>query len=441
MAHVLCIINGLTGIVNATCALGRRLEAAGHRVTVASPADIGPRIEPRGFGFVPLDGPAAGWSPAQRRADPAKALGLHSVPDMLRTVAPDGVLVDVELHGHTLAALNLGLPTGLLCPFLNVFKSPGLPPLHRSGGPRSGGLGRLAVEWQWWRYRVWTLGRLTKRRLRSRASDNPSLFRALARDLAIDFGQAVDFSAWLYPFVVRDVPLLYLSPRELDLPHDPPAHVAHAGPMVDADRPEPALDAADRSRLDALLDGRRGRPGGTDAERPLILVSMSTVATGDAAFLRRVVDMAAAEPDWDVVMALGGKADPSELGETPANVHAFGYLPQMEVLPLADAMVMTAGQNSMIECVLNRVPMLTFSLDRNDQNGNVARVVHHGIGIAGDLSRATAEDLRRDVRRLLEEPGFRQRVNAMGDYFLAYDQREAAVTAVERMLDLERPVA
>ena len=40
MAHIVCITGGLTGIFNASLALVKQLETAGHRLTYASPADF-----------------------------------------------------------------------------------------------------------------------------------------------------------------------------------------------------------------------------------------------------------------------------------------------------------------------------------------------------------------------------------------------------------------
>ncbi|MFK7959653.1 MAG: glycosyltransferase [Phycisphaerales bacterium] len=458
MTHLLCIINGLTGIMNATCALGRRLERRGHRVTIASPMDVGERIREHGFDFRQLDGPPPGWSPAQRRADPAQALGVHELAATLSDIAPDAVLVDLELHPHIMVSRHAGYPTGLVSPFLNVFKSPGIPPLHHAvlpagdgratsteqaeaapADPSTRGSSQRALDWHWARFLAWKRGHRWRRQLRSRSSDKPSLTAALARGLGVDIDAWFDRRAWLIPYVARDLPLLYLMPRELDFPHAPPARVAHAGPMVDLDRPEPALDAADRRRLDDILDGRRAGTDTAAEARPLILVSMSTVASGDRTFLRHVVAMAAAEPNWDVVMALGGKADPASLGERPANLHAFGWLPQMEVLPFARAAITTAGANTMVECALHGVPTRVFSLDRNDQNGNAARTRFHGIGIASDLASATAEGLRQDVQRVLTDEAYARRAAAMRDALLAYDARDAAALAVEAMFKLTAP--
>ena len=67
MAKIVFIAHGLTSPLNTSLELSRRLEAAGHRVTYASHADIGDSVAAAGFGFVRLnEDPAVEQPPALR---------------------------------------------------------------------------------------------------------------------------------------------------------------------------------------------------------------------------------------------------------------------------------------------------------------------------------------------------------------------------------------
>ena len=77
----------------------------------------------------------------------------------------------------------------------------------------------------------------------------------------------------------------------------------------------------------------------------------------------------------------------ADLGRLPEGAHAFPWVPQLDVLRHADGCVTHGGINTLDECVLNLVPMLVYCGFETDMAGNTGRVVHHGIGLAGDRDR------------------------------------------------------
>jgi UDP:flavonoid glycosyltransferase YjiC (YdhE family) len=69
----------------------------------------------------------------------------------------------------------------------------------------------------------------------------------------------------------------------------------------------------------------------------------------------------------------------------------------------------------------------------HDQPANARRIVHHRLGAAGDLRRASAAD----IVSLVEEatrPEVRQSLAAMQRLFLAAEEEGAAVRLIEEML-------
>jgi UDP:flavonoid glycosyltransferase YjiC (YdhE family) len=96
-------------------------------------------------------------------------------------------------------------------------------------------------------------------------------------------------------------------------------------------------------------------------------------------------------------------------------------------------MITHGGLGSVKECVMLGVPMLGVPLDI-DQPGNVARVVHHGVGLAADVSQTTAEELAWALHRLIHEQSFRDRIGALRARFEETESAQRGADFVEAQL-------
>lgn len=95
-------------------------------------------------------------------------------------------------------------------------------------------------------------------------------------------------------------------------------------------------------------------------------------------------------------------------------------MPQSALLPHCDAMITHGGMNTVKECICAGVPMLVYPLNAHvEQPGNAARVVYHGLGLAGNLIHETETGIQKKVLSLLETPEFKQRVLSMQQHFQA----------------------
>jgi zeaxanthin glucosyltransferase len=203
--------------------------------------------------------------------------------------------------------------------------------------------------------------------------------------------------------------------------------------MVLASRNDQPHAAADQDRLEAIL--ARRRHAGTDGR--LIYAGFGSVLSTDLAFLRRLLGIVEARPGWELVVSLSHRVAPADLGPLPERVHTFPWVPQVRVLQHADVAVTHGGIGTVDECVLSGVPMLVYCGWETDMAGTTARVVHHGIGIAGDRRAIRRPDIRAHVDRLLDEPGFRERVRRLQGLYAAYADNRVAERTVDALL--ERP--
>jgi UDP:flavonoid glycosyltransferase YjiC (YdhE family) len=274
--------------------------------------------------------------------------------------------------------------------------------------------------------------------------DRLALLHLLAQRHGIDLPAEADTGQWLIPFTYRRLPVLSLHALEFELPHRPPRNAHYVGPLLLEHRGDEPLDAAQRSALDALYarrrgDGRRGDTHSGDGRRGngrrLLYAAFGSFFTADPSLLRRLLAAMAERPDWDLILSFGGRSSPEGLGPLPSNVHPFRWLPQPQVLAQVDAAITHGGINSIDECILGGVPMLIYCGGETDMAGNTARVVHHGLGIAGNPRRDTPQVIGQHLDRLLGDPQLVHNVRRMRSRYLAYAEQQVAEETVQFLLD------
>jgi UDP:flavonoid glycosyltransferase YjiC (YdhE family) len=447
MAHILIVTRGLPSLLYPSVELGRRLAAAGHRVTFATRAEDRGLVELYRLEFLPLDpsrydefvAADAGVAALRRllnlrlRREQARAsLGVDGFVQAVQDMRPDLVLINGEMHEHVIAASTTGASIVLLNSFVSIWRQPGLPPPHAPVRPGVGWKGSrpgIALLWLVLRLRKWR--RAWVQKVQRMGCDQLSTLKGLAEDSDFDFDRETDDSQWLIPFTYRHLPVLSLHALEFEFPHRPPDRVHYVGPMVLERRNDRPLTPADRAELEAVFERRRQARG----ERSLIYAGFGSVFSSDVDFLKRLLQIVAGRPEWDLVISLSDRVAVADLGPLPERVHAFSWVPQLQVLKDADVVVMHGGVNTADECVVNGVPMLVYCGNETDMAGTSARVVHHGLGIAGDRQRDSIHDIRGYIDRLLQEPQFRDNVRRLKQSYEAYVEGRVAERTIEWLLN------
>jgi zeaxanthin glucosyltransferase len=344
--------------------------------------------------------------------------------EVLASHGIDLLLVDMQYSYLVLSGLHAGVRALQYYTGLPHEKRPGVPPLWSSVIDTRGPAGRLRVEKAWLRFSVWQkLTKILWSGLGTGAGHctaNESLaalFARMAARVGLDPRRIVDDRAlW---FVLR-LPMMIFCPAALDLAPVPGRYCHYVEPSVDPDRPAPPL-----------------APGSLDPARPLVLCSLGSrvVRSAEARrFHRGLLDLFAARPHLQAVVAAGSEEAVRELGSAPRNVLVTGFAPQMALLKRARAMITHGGLNSIKECVMSGVPMVVCPADV-DQPGNAARVVHHGLGLGGvPLARVRPDRLGRELDRVLDEPAFRERVDRLRLEFWNQERRRPSLALVERTL-------
>lgn len=447
MAYIVCITGGLTGLLNASLALVSQLQRAGHQVTYASPADLRASVTAQGIDYVQLDRwvmqsgdpPMSRWQKwrtlRERQQRAVDALGVQNFVQMMRSLDPDLLLIDMEMHPHIMAAVTEELPVALLCQFLSIWQQPDLPPIHTKTVPDQRWLTRLNIAWSWWFHSGKKRLEFQRERWRRMGLDWVSILRCYAQQIGYPWHHPWRRDQWLLPYTHGQLPILCLNALELDFLHAPHPLMHYVGPMVLENRWESKVTPDTESALEHLFENCQTHG------RALIYCACSTFIKSDQQFLQRLIQAVSSCPEWELVLGLGGQLDLSTLGILPDNIHAFDWVPQVRVLKYADCAINNGGINSINECLYLGVPMLVYSLQRFDQDGNAARVTYHGLGIAGDIGHDRPEQIRGYLRTLLSDSSYQQRIEQMRECSHRYIHKNRAAEVVETLLDAQRPAA
>ena len=448
MARIVVVTSGLAGLFNACLALMQQLQKAGHQIIYASSSLDSDRLrEPLlalGIAYVqlepwtmPVETESGGWWKKMRRLrvrqqKAVDALRMDRFAQTMRAIAPDLLLVDIEMHPHIMTAVMCKIPTALLCPFISIWRDSCLPPIHTDIVPGEGWRGqRWGILWSWLRYSWRKWKGYQRDRLKTAGLDSFSVLRRYAKQIGYSWHNYFGFNHWLVPYPHQNIPILCLHSQAIDFPHTPCSSIQHLGPMVLKNRR--CIEESETLRtLGDFLSKRQG-----DA---LIYCGCSSFAPADYRFLRRLIAIAHHHPEWDFVIGMGnrGCSEWAELmsvkSEQPANVCALAWAPQRLVLQQADCAIINAGAHSITECIYFGVPMLVYSRHDNDQDGNAARVAYYGLGIAGEQKQDDEARIYGYIKQLLTQITYRGRIDQMREKFHHDIADRVAIRAVEALL-------
>jgi MGT family glycosyltransferase len=406
MARIAFVLDHEEGHLLPTFKLARQLRDRGHSVIYLGLADSGPLVRRQGFDLVPILGSVFPEGSIPRLREELFDLGLAGEEPK-----------DEEIYGKYLGALakgdGLDGPVKEVAPdlfILNSFLGLNALVLHFRFG--------IPIVFLTPFLRTWTRAQnadlLEGTLLRLRSGAVP--FFELVRKCAPAARRLRDVTEHLLR-----MPELIQCPRELDLPREDAAE-------------EPEVHYIEAS-IDLSRREDRGFPWERlDPEKKLLYVSLgsqSFLAGREPvlAFLRAVAAGAARRPEWQLVLGTGNQVDPSEL-QMPSNAVALPWIPQIPILERAGLMVTHGGLGTIKECLFHDVPMVVFPIGR-DQPDNAKRVVHHGLGLAGELIGVTPARIFSLVDQVDQEPTFRQNVERMGQRFREIETSGIGVEKIE----------
>lgn len=432
MATIAFMLDHEEGHLLPTFKLARQLRARGHNVYYLGLADGGDFVRRQGFDFIPIlehvfpkgtmrtlrdfwwaasangnghagqegaDGKPAAKEWYQQDGDEGEVLLYErylgalvrgeSLDGVIRTLQPDLLILNTFLAANALVLhYRYRIPIVLLTPYLR----PMTKAQHAAG-----------IE-----------GALL--RLRSGADD----FFTLVRRADPTARRFSDLSAHF-----MRMPELILCPQDLELPkpgQPQEQEVFYGEASVDLDRkddrefPWDQVDPAKRLLYCSL--GSQSFIGGKD------------VVSG---FLQAVTAAMAAHPEWQLLLSTGGLLRPEDFPTCPADAILSSWVPQLQVLERAAVMITHGGLGTLKECIFRGVPVVVFPITR-DQPDNARRVVHHRLGLSGDLASFTPQGIFSLVQQVADNPEYRQNMERMRSRFLEVEESGVGVKVIEDTL-------
>ncbi|WP_223632388.1 glycosyltransferase [Corallococcus sp. EGB] len=441
MARIVFLPLPEAGHIHATFGLAKQLASRGHELVYMAPPDGEPFLRERPWPFIPLyeeamprgrqaeldaQLAAPGLSPRARKDIIREVLHRHglritealfgaTMEARLREVRADLFLVDATFPLPVLAAHKLGVPAYQLCTNLALNRDVAVPPLSSHHVPTGTVGSRLGIRLAWqWQYLRTFLPFEEKMRDRIRA-----FYRLHPGAPPASFNTHLQIGPHF------QVPTLVMSAPEFDFRRSS-ADVHYLGPCVDLDRTEPPLPTA-------------SPPG----DAPHILCSLGSHGDrlrGHQPFFQSVISAVARRPQLRLLMAVGKEVRTDAFGPLPPNVTVTNWVPQLTALKQSSLMITHGGLNSVKECICLGVPMLVYPL-MFDQPGNAARVVHHGLGLRGNIRETSAEQVGAQLDQLLGTPTFQARIRAMQRIFRDADAASQGAVTLERLLQGQRLAA
>ena len=421
MATIGVLVPAASGHLNPMNALGRELSRRGHRVVVANAADVEPVILAAGLEFLPigglefppgsieamyarlgrLRGAAAVWYSVTTMIRFGHMV-LRDAPDAFRSAGVDLLLIDQGVAGGATVADHLGVPYVTVANAILFNIEEGIPPPASPWLPSRSAFAMARDRLCWAILR----GFLT-----------PLTRDVARRRQAWGLPPQLDPIDWFSPYAE-----ICQQPAEFEFPRRTlPPHFHFTGPLTD-----PRARAPVPFPFEAL-DGR-----------PLVYASLGTIQNR-LTWIFRTIAEALAGLDVQLVISLGGSADPSVLGRLPGDPLVVRAAPQLELLDRATLTITHAGMNTTLESLARGVPMVALPIT-NDQPAVAARIARTGTGLVVPLRRLTPNRLRQAAARVLAEPSFAANAASLKAAIARAGGVTRAADVVERLLETGRPV-
>jgi MGT family glycosyltransferase len=171
---------------------------------------------------------------------------------------------------------------------------------------------------------------------------------------------------------------------------------------------------------------------------PLIYASLGTLQNRQLAIFRTIAE-ACDGLRAQLVISLGGGAEPSDLGKLPGDPVVVRFAPQLELLARARLTITHCGANTVLESLLKGVPIVGIPI-ANDQPAEAARVKRAGAGEILPFRKATAARLRSLIERALAEDRYRLQALRIGKAMAEIPALDMAADIIEQALNTRLPV-
>lgn len=434
------IMTGLIGNLNGSLGVVSKLLDEGHKVTCMSVLEIREKVERHGMTYVQLPPinfsfshedfglpVRGGWlerfknnvkNRVKIRKKGRKILGLDRYEKIIADLNLDRVVIGQELHDLIFVCYRLKIPITLLSTWFSNRMGMGtqLPPLRTDIIPGNGLKGsKLGILTNWIFIKLKVQARILIDKVNFKGYRRAALKKyALASGFPF---KTVVSSNLPQLFSYTNLPTISLTMAEMDFPHIPYTNFKYIGPMVYWKRDAKAKQGRN-THVEVIIKQKQA------TGKKLIYCSYGSLLAPDVSFLNNVIKAIEKQDDWLLIASLGGNLAPDTFKTKSENVFIHSWVPQLRVLEHADCFITHAGINSINESIHFTVPILAYSGKKFDQNGCAARVHYNGMGIMGDKDKDNYLVIRHNIKKILEEPSFVDKINHFNGLYNRYKKKK-----------------
>jgi UDP:flavonoid glycosyltransferase YjiC (YdhE family) len=362
----------------------------------------------------------------KRREVAIDSLGMQQFMKQIEKLDADLFIVDIELHEHIMTLIKSDKKVLLLSQWFSTWKRKGLPPILEDTIPGIGFNGsNLGFQLAWKRVELKRWKIFFKKKINSVWTDRRSVLQAYAKKIGFS-KKYIPENYWPGPFSYDLLPVISMTQKELDFPHDIRPNMEYVGAMVYGGR----IEQAHGNEIDYSELKNEGSK--------LIYCSVSTFKGGDIRFLKKLIKALEDKSNLNLVISLGGLISKEELGNLPNNVFVYTKVNQLRILELADLSINHGGIHTINECIHFKVPMLIYSGKRSDQSGCAARVHFHGVGLMADKDLDSSEEMLMKIEEVLSSQTIQQKLDEFNNLNLSYQSENKLGKVIKSLLESDK---
>ncbi len=172
--------------------------------------------------------------------------------------------------------------------------------------------------------------------------------------------------------------------------------------------------------------------------KPLIYASMGTIQNRLLGIFNQIAE-ACQDLDAQLIISLGGSAEPEDLPPFVGEPIVVKYSPQLEILQKAQLTITHAGLNTTLESLSYGVPMVAIPI-ANDQPGVASRIAWTETGVVIPVKKLTVPKLRSAIQTVLSESKYRDNARKMQVSMQNSGGVKQAADIVEQAIATGKPV-
>jgi MGT family glycosyltransferase len=174
-------------------------------------------------------------------------------------------------------------------------------------------------------------------------------------------------------------------------------------------------------------------------EQPTVYLTLGTSPLFNTrpAIYRAFIEGLADEP-LNLIIAVGRNNDPDAFGRIPPNVRIERYIPQTLLFPRCTVVISHGGSGTVMAALAHGLPLVLVPIGA-DQPPNARRCADLGVARVMDEDTLTPSIARSAVRRVLDDPAYRQNAARMRAEIESLPDTDEAVLLLERLAGSQDP--